>query len=267
MVDKTVNTDSSLFTKPKLKDAARSEWKYWKRSHPKSHPRNPGIRIPSSKCTKGKVESRTIFSLDTCNRSAMFETIEESPRRHLTVKEVLIHDDFKPSLGPQATPPLEKLGENQIECECQRKASMEQKRKKKIQQQKWECEREKQAEEKYETAQEHRRTKKLQHLGNEDKKVKEQDIKQSQTMKTKQLAQQRTNLKMQTMSEEDRQKEEQKLAHLQQVRERHDQREFNKCMTEEIKEIQSQEARRRRVETQYKLMAEKIFQDEKQKGK
>uniref|UniRef100_A0A674I319 Chromosome 11 open reading frame 16 n=1 Tax=Terrapene triunguis TaxID=2587831 RepID=A0A674I319_9SAUR len=43
VVDSAVNTDSSLFKKPKLKDAARPEWKYWKRSHAKSHPRNPGI--------------------------------------------------------------------------------------------------------------------------------------------------------------------------------------------------------------------------------
>ncbi|XP_039394704.1 uncharacterized protein C11orf16 homolog isoform X1 [Mauremys reevesii] len=272
VVDSAVNTDSSLFKKPKLKDAARPEWKYWKRSHTKSHPRNPGISIPSSKCTKGKAESGTIFSLDMhpvapTNQSAMFETIEQSPRRHLTLKDVLIYHDFKPSGRPQATPFLEKLGENQIECERQRRACMEQKRKKKIQQQQRECEREQQAEEKYYTAQEHRRNKKLQHFENEDKKVKEQDRKQNQTMKTKQLAQQRTNLKMQTMAEEDRQKGQQRLAHLQRVRDTHDEREFNKCIDEEIKEKQSQEARRRRVETQYKLMAEKISQDEKQKGK
>ncbi|XP_077676080.1 uncharacterized protein C11orf16 homolog [Eretmochelys imbricata] len=272
MVDSAINTDSSLFEKPKLKDAARPEWKYWKRSHPKSHPRNPGISIPSSKCTKGKAESRAIFCLDMypvapTNQSAMFETIEQSQRRHFTLKDVLIHRDFKPSLGPQATPCLEKLGENQIERERQRKACMEQKRKKKFWQQTWEHEREQQAEEKYYTAQEHQRKKLLQHFENEDKKVKEQDIKQNQTMKTKQLTQQRTNLKMQTMAEDDRQKGQQRLAHLQQVKETHDQREFNKCTAEEIKKKQSQEARRRRVETQYKLMAEKIFQDEKQKGK
>ncbi|KAH1170693.1 hypothetical protein KIL84_006311 [Mauremys mutica] len=102
VVDSAVNTDSSLFKKPKLKDAARPEWKYWKRSHTKSHPRNPGISIPSSKCTKGKAESGTIFSLDMhpvapTNQSAMFETIEQSPRRHLTLKDVLIYHDFKPS--------------------------------------------------------------------------------------------------------------------------------------------------------------------------
>uniref|UniRef100_A0A8C4VXH4 Chromosome 11 open reading frame 16 n=1 Tax=Gopherus evgoodei TaxID=1825980 RepID=A0A8C4VXH4_9SAUR len=35
VVDSAVNTDSSLFKKPKLKDAARPEWKYWKRNHAK----------------------------------------------------------------------------------------------------------------------------------------------------------------------------------------------------------------------------------------
>uniref|UniRef100_A0A8C8VR04 Chromosome 11 open reading frame 16 n=1 Tax=Pelusios castaneus TaxID=367368 RepID=A0A8C8VR04_9SAUR len=43
MVDSAVNTDSSLFPESKLKDSARPEWKYWKRSHPKSHLGNPGI--------------------------------------------------------------------------------------------------------------------------------------------------------------------------------------------------------------------------------
>nr|XP_025045750.1 uncharacterized protein C11orf16 homolog isoform X1 [Pelodiscus sinensis] len=282
VVDSAVNTKPCLFNKFKREDGARLEWNYWKRSHPKLQPRNPGISIPSSKCTKGKTESRTIFSLDTypvasTNQSAMFETIEQSPRQYLGLKDVLIHCDFKPSLGTQGTPLLEKLGENQIEYEHQRNACMEHKRKKKIQQQMWECEREQQAEEKYCTAQEHRssppwffqglRNKKLQYLENEDKKVNEQDIKQNLTMKTKQLTQQRTSLKMQATAEEDRQKGQQRLAHLQQVRETHDQREFNKCIAEEIKEIQSQEARWRRAEIHYKLMAEKIFQDEKQKRK
>uniref|UniRef100_A0A8C0GC27 Chromosome 11 open reading frame 16 n=1 Tax=Chelonoidis abingdonii TaxID=106734 RepID=A0A8C0GC27_CHEAB len=86
----------------------------------------------------------------------------------------------------------------------------------------------------------HTKNKKLLHFENKDKKVKEQDRKQNQTMKTKQLAQQRTNLKMQTMAEEDRQKEQQRLAHLQRVRDTYDEREFNKCIAKEIKEKQSQ---------------------------
>uniref|UniRef100_A0A670I6D2 DUF4537 domain-containing protein n=1 Tax=Podarcis muralis TaxID=64176 RepID=A0A670I6D2_PODMU len=36
MVDHAVNTDSSLFEKPKLQEIRRPCWKYWKRSHPSS---------------------------------------------------------------------------------------------------------------------------------------------------------------------------------------------------------------------------------------
>lgn len=42
MVDSAVNTDSSLFEKSMLKDAVKPQWRYWKRSHPKSLPRSPG---------------------------------------------------------------------------------------------------------------------------------------------------------------------------------------------------------------------------------
>ncbi|XP_074855124.1 uncharacterized protein C11orf16 homolog [Carettochelys insculpta] len=180
VVDSAVNTNYSFFKKPILKDAARPEWKYWKRSHAKPHPRNPGISIPNSRSTKGKADLGTIVSLDIypgalSNQSAMFETIEQSPRRPLRVKDVLIHHDFKPSVETQATPPLEKLGENQMECERQRNVCMEQKRKEKIQQQKWKCEREQQAEEKYCTAQANQRNRKLKQLENEAQKVKEQD--------------------------------------------------------------------------------------------
>lgn len=36
MVDHAVNTDASLFTKPKQQEVKRPDWKYWKRSHPSS---------------------------------------------------------------------------------------------------------------------------------------------------------------------------------------------------------------------------------------
>uniref|UniRef100_A0A663M4J8 Chromosome 11 open reading frame 16 n=1 Tax=Athene cunicularia TaxID=194338 RepID=A0A663M4J8_ATHCN len=42
VVDSAVNTGSSCLQKPRLKDSARLEWKYWKRSHHKSHPSDPG---------------------------------------------------------------------------------------------------------------------------------------------------------------------------------------------------------------------------------
>lgn len=36
MVDHAVNTDLTLFDKPRLKESRRPDWKYWKRSHPSS---------------------------------------------------------------------------------------------------------------------------------------------------------------------------------------------------------------------------------------
>ncbi|XP_053140432.1 uncharacterized protein C11orf16 homolog [Hemicordylus capensis] len=44
MVDHAVNTDSSLFDKPKLQETRRPDWKYWKRSHPKSHLKSQGTQ-------------------------------------------------------------------------------------------------------------------------------------------------------------------------------------------------------------------------------
>uniref|UniRef100_A0A672UP92 Chromosome 11 open reading frame 16 n=1 Tax=Strigops habroptila TaxID=2489341 RepID=A0A672UP92_STRHB len=104
MVDSAVNTGSSCLEKPRLKDSARPEWKYWKRSHHKSHPSNSGLVNRSSTCTKGKLEPKAIstgdtFSVASTNRSAMFETIEQSPRGQLTMKEILRDQDFKLSLG------------------------------------------------------------------------------------------------------------------------------------------------------------------------
>lgn len=46
------------------------------------------------------------------------------------------------------------------------------------------------------------------------KHLEQEDMKQSQITKAKQLAQQRRNLKMQTMSETDRHKEQQRLTNL-----------------------------------------------------
>uniref|UniRef100_A0A8D0CD62 DUF4537 domain-containing protein n=1 Tax=Salvator merianae TaxID=96440 RepID=A0A8D0CD62_SALMN len=42
MVDHAVNTDSSLFDKPKLQEIMRPDWKYWKRSHPSSYCKSQG---------------------------------------------------------------------------------------------------------------------------------------------------------------------------------------------------------------------------------
>ncbi|XP_027740304.1 uncharacterized protein C11orf16 homolog isoform X1 [Empidonax traillii] len=113
VVDSAVNTGCSCLEKPKLKDSARPQWKYWKRSHHKSQSSNPGLGSCSSTCTKGKLESKAISTGDTsrvapANRSAKFETIELSPRGQLTVKEILRDQDFKPSLGEEGFAASEK---------------------------------------------------------------------------------------------------------------------------------------------------------------
>ncbi|KYO22053.1 hypothetical protein Y1Q_0000674 [Alligator mississippiensis] len=150
MVDSAVNTDSSLFEKSMLKDAVKPQWRYWKRSHPKSLPRSPGICVPSNTWAKDKLKSKTICleasPIAAINHSAMFQTTEQSPRRQLTMKKALIHQNFKPSLG--AIPPLEKSGENQ-HCKS---TCTDQQRKQQVLQQKEECERECQAEHRCHTA-------------------------------------------------------------------------------------------------------------------
>ncbi|XP_075019220.1 uncharacterized protein C11orf16 homolog [Calonectris borealis] len=113
VVDSAVNTGSGCLEKPRLKDSARPKWKYWKRSHHKSHPSNSGLGSCSSTCTKGKLESKAISAGDmSClapaNWSAMFETIEQSPRGQLTMKEILKDRDFKPSLGEEGVAASEK---------------------------------------------------------------------------------------------------------------------------------------------------------------
>ncbi|KAM6256283.1 uncharacterized protein C11orf16 homolog [Spheniscus humboldti] len=104
VVDSAVSTGSVCVEKPRRKDSARPEWKYWKRSHHKSHPNNSGLGSCSSTCTKGKLESKAtsvgdVSCVAPTNWSAMFETIEQSPSGQLTMKEILRDQDFKPSLG------------------------------------------------------------------------------------------------------------------------------------------------------------------------
>ncbi|XP_075569419.1 uncharacterized protein C11orf16 homolog isoform X2 [Pelecanus crispus] len=110
VVDSGVNKGSSCLEKPRLNDSSRPEWKYWKKSHQNSHPR---LGSCSSTCTKGRLESKAISVGDmSCvaptNRSAMFETIEQSPRGQLTVKDILKDQDFKPSLGEEGFAASEK---------------------------------------------------------------------------------------------------------------------------------------------------------------
>ncbi|XP_062475810.1 uncharacterized protein C11orf16 homolog [Pezoporus occidentalis] len=103
VVDSAVNTGFGCLEKPRLKDSARPEWKYWKRSHHKSHPSNSGLVSCSSTCAKSKLEPKDIstgdtFSVASTNHSAMFETIEQSSRGQVTMKEILRDQDFKLSM-------------------------------------------------------------------------------------------------------------------------------------------------------------------------
>uniref|UniRef100_A0A8C4JKV3 Chromosome 11 open reading frame 16 n=1 Tax=Dromaius novaehollandiae TaxID=8790 RepID=A0A8C4JKV3_DRONO len=58
MMDSAVNTDSSLLEKPRLKESARPKWKYWKRSHHKSHPSNSGTLKHTNKQTHREEAAR-----------------------------------------------------------------------------------------------------------------------------------------------------------------------------------------------------------------
>ncbi|KAM9556238.1 LOW QUALITY PROTEIN: uncharacterized protein C11orf16 homolog [Guaruba guarouba] len=103
VVDSAVNTGSGCLEKPRLKDSARPEWKYWKRSHHKSHPSNSGLISCSSTCAKSKLEPKDIstgdtFSVASTNHSE-FETIEQSARGQVTMKEILRDQDFKLLMG------------------------------------------------------------------------------------------------------------------------------------------------------------------------
>ncbi|KAM6115154.1 uncharacterized protein C11orf16 homolog [Pterocles gutturalis] len=104
VVDSADSTDSRRPEKPGLKDSTRPVWKYWKRSHHMFHPNNSGAGSCSSTCTKGKLKPKAISIVDMSrvaptNRNAMFETIEQSPRGQLTMKETLRDQYFKPLAG------------------------------------------------------------------------------------------------------------------------------------------------------------------------
>ncbi|XP_030055358.1 uncharacterized protein C11orf16 homolog [Microcaecilia unicolor] len=270
MVDSAVNTDSSLWemTKINSSEQVKPDWKYWKRSCPEPNHKKPGSSV-SSNCFTDKKSECSISWLDLTpvgpsNQSAMFEAITSAPTRRLTVKEVLSHNDVTLSKGAPAAPVQEKLGESQREQFKREQEAIEQQRKTKLQQREWERKREEKAEQEYTSIQEHRRKKMLQQLQKEEKKIKERAEKEDHTLKVKQLTQLRRSLQRQTMAQDDRAKEERRQAHLQHVRQKLDEKEFHKHTAEEVKERHVQEARRKRVDTHYKLLAEKLHETERQ---
>ncbi|XP_053545316.1 uncharacterized protein C11orf16 homolog [Bombina bombina] len=263
MVDSAVNTDSSLWDKPSLYSGERPEWRYWKRSHPEPSHRKPGGSISRNKL-KNKMptsDSRVSFS-DATNQSALFDTIFDSPLKRLTMKDVLVHKDFDPTYKQHAAPVVERLGESEVEKLLQRQTLLEQKQKRNMQHRDWEQKREQYIDQKYSDTQEAHRNKTLRHLQNEDRKVKEQQIKNVQNINAKKKVHENISLRTQTLAAEDKKKEQRRLDHLRHVREKIDQKEFEKCVINEQKEINNAEARRRRVDNHYRQVADKVFEAE-----
>ncbi|XP_013910697.1 PREDICTED: uncharacterized protein C11orf16 homolog [Thamnophis sirtalis] len=104
MVDRAVNTDSSLFENLTLQETRRPEWKYWKRSQPTFVYKSQGANTVSSSCRKERADNKAISSADgyppiLYNHSAIFETIEQSRQRDLSMKKILSHGITSSSWG------------------------------------------------------------------------------------------------------------------------------------------------------------------------
>nr|XP_015193976.1 PREDICTED: uncharacterized protein C11orf16 homolog isoform X1 [Lepisosteus oculatus] len=100
-IDRAVNTDSSLFNRPRSTSPDRPAWKYWRRSHPEPLHKTPGNQVRSvGKCTfsSADVNSPEFCFAGPTNRSAMFETIPYSSRRSIGMKDVLAQHDIQPPL-------------------------------------------------------------------------------------------------------------------------------------------------------------------------
>ncbi|XP_075043526.1 uncharacterized protein C11orf16 homolog [Mixophyes fleayi] len=260
MVDSGVNTDSSLWDKPRLDVSDRPEWKYWKRTQPEPSYRKPGII--KSKNKTSTLESRDALSdvAGSSNQSPLFETISNSPARHLSMKDVLAHTDFNPSQKQQSAPAAEAFRDSELE-KLRRKKTLE-KRQKKIKHNEWEKKREEDAGLKYSDSQEAHRRKNQQRLQNEELKLKDQEMRNTASLEAKMAACEERSEHRQTVATEDKKREQRRLDHLRKVREKIDQKEFEKCASNEQKEINRVAAQRSRVQNHYKEVAEKVFQAE-----
>ncbi|XP_026562389.1 uncharacterized protein C11orf16 homolog [Pseudonaja textilis] len=104
MVDRAVNTDSSLFENLTLQETRRPEWKYWKKNQPTFVYKSQGANIVSGSCRKERAGNKAISSTNgfppiLYNHSAIFETIEQSRQRHLSMKKILSHGITSSSWG------------------------------------------------------------------------------------------------------------------------------------------------------------------------
>ncbi|XP_077142748.1 uncharacterized protein C11orf16 homolog isoform X2 [Ranitomeya variabilis] len=267
MVDSAVNTDSTLWEKPKLDPSGRPEWRYWKRGQPEPFYRKPGIVTPKNKPSTSDLRSAPSDIIGSSNQSALFEAISNSPSRRLTMKDVLIHADFNPSQKVQSPPAVDRLGESEVVKLQHKKQKQKHQQKKKIKHLEWEQKRENEAGEKYSDSQEAHRMKTLHRLQNEEQKLKDERERNVTAMTAKITAQEERSERHQTLAVEDKKKEERRLGHLRKVRERIDQKEFEKCAAKEQRERNHMEARRRRVQDHYQQVAEKVYQAEQQGGR
>ncbi|KAM5137868.1 uncharacterized protein C11orf16 homolog [Mantella aurantiaca] len=261
-VDSAVNTDSSLWDKPRAESDQRPDWKYWKRSQPEPFYRKPGIIKSNSK--KSPENSRAPVSevFESTNRSALFEAIGDSPVRRLTVKDVLVHADFVPSQTQASRPVGERLGESEAGKLRHQRAILEKQQEQKERRRQREEKREEDSGKKYSESQEAHRKKTLQRLQNEEMKAKERAIKDVANIKSKMAANEERKERKETVAAEDRKREERRIRHLRRVRETIDRREYEKCAASEQKEIEQLAAQRQRTENHYRQVAEKVFQAE-----
>ncbi|XP_072128681.1 uncharacterized protein C11orf16 homolog isoform X2 [Mobula birostris] len=267
--DKAVNTDS-LLKKTKIKVRDRPEWKYWSQSHQELHRKKPGTwpsspLRSSSDCGQLK-SSMQPQDLRPTNCSAMFESVDHAhPLNRVTMKDVLTPQKHHTasSTGLQGPPIQERLGENQLSLDCQHQEAIQRSRKKKLQRRQWEKDREQRCKDKYQSIQENRREKVVGRLQNDFRQIEEREQNLEKMERAKQYLQQQIQARIQSIASEDKEREARRLAHLQQVTVRKDMMEAEKMKADEIKEIQLQEARRKRVEQHNKMVAEKFSEAEK----
>ncbi|XP_078271521.1 uncharacterized protein LOC144602354 [Rhinoraja longicauda] len=265
---KGVNSDS-LLERSRSKGRGRPEWRYWSQSHQKTHGKKPET---SSSPLRGASDSSHLKSsvqlqtLGPTNRCAMFESVDHaSSQNRVTMKDVLTYQKhhITSSTGVQCPPIQERLGESQLSHDHQHQEATQRSRMKKLQRRLWEKEREHQCENKYQTIQEKRREKVLHRLQNDFKQMEDEEQKLDKMERAKQCLQQKTRSRIQSIACEEKEKEARRLAHLQQVTARKDMMEAEKMKAVEIKEMQLQQARRKRVEQHNKMVAEKFQEAEK----
>ncbi|XP_040183812.1 uncharacterized protein C11orf16 homolog [Rana temporaria] len=262
MVDSAVNTDSSLWEKPKLDTGDRPEWKYWKHRQPEPFYRKPGIIKSNSKKSIENPRAAVSDFFESTNRSALFDTIVDSPARRLTMKDVLVHTNFVSSGTDPPRPIAERLGESEVGKLRHKQAILEKQQQQKERRHQWEERREEESGKKYSESQEAHRKKTLQRLQNEERKVKERETKENAGVKVKMAASEERKERNQTVAAEEKKREQRRIDHLRGVRGKIDQREFEKCAASERKEIDHLAAQRRRVEDHYREVAEKVVQAE-----